>query len=99
MRDATDYCISLAYHEQQDAANLLLPDLPSLMQRIQTSIRFSDMALAVVSMENNDLDGDLFISDDLTPRYVTANAALNACHIVLSNAFSRLQGTHTTKTA
>jgi hypothetical protein len=70
---------------------LLLSDLLSLMQRIQTSIRFNDLALAVVSLENNDLDGGLFILDDLTPRHAMANAALNVCHIVLGNAFSRLQ--------
>jgi hypothetical protein len=91
MREATDYSIFLAHHGQQDATSLLLSDFLSLMQRVQTSIKFNDLALAVVGLENNDLDGDLFILDDLTPRYAIANAALNVCNTVLGNAFSRLQ--------
>jgi hypothetical protein len=91
MQEATDYRMSLAHQEQQDATSLLLSDLLSMMQRIQTSIRFNDSAMATVSLENSNLDGDLFILDDLTPRYAMANAALTVSHTMLGNAFSRLQ--------
>jgi hypothetical protein len=91
MRDAIDYDIFYARHEQQDATSLLLSDLLSLMRRVETSIRFNDLALAVVSLENDDPDGNFFVLDDLIPRYAMANAALTASHIMLGNAFSRLQ--------
>jgi hypothetical protein len=91
MQEATDYRVSFAHQGQQDATSLLLSDLLSVIQRIQTSIRFNDSAMAVFSLENSDLDGDLFIQDDLTPRYATANAALTASHTILGNASSRLQ--------
>jgi hypothetical protein len=90
MREATDYSIFYAHSGQRDAASLLLSNLLSLMQRIQTSIRFNDLA-SDVSLEDDDLDGDRFILDDLTAHCAMANAALNVCHTILGNAFSRLQ--------
>jgi hypothetical protein len=91
MREATDYSICYACSGQQDAGSLLLSDLLSLMQRIQTSIRINDLASEVISLEDNELQADRFILDDLTPQYAMTNAALNVCHTMLGNAFSRLQ--------
>jgi hypothetical protein len=91
MREAADYSISYARHEPRDPTSLLLTDLLSLMQRIETNVRLNDLAIAVVSLENNDPDSDIFILDDLTPRYAMANAALTASHTMLGHAFSRLQ--------
>jgi hypothetical protein len=52
-------------HSQKNGERLLLSNLLSGMQRIQTSIRFNDSA-SEVSLEDDDLDGDRFILDALT---------------------------------
>jgi hypothetical protein len=70
MREAADYSIFFPRHEPRDATSLLLTDLLSLMQRIETNIRLNDLAIAVLRLESNDLDCDFFILDG---GYVFAN--------------------------
>jgi hypothetical protein len=69
-----------------DSRQLIAADLRSLISQIETSMR---RIAAVMDQEHgSDPEGsaDVFILDDVTPRYATANAALNACRAGLGHA-------------
>jgi hypothetical protein len=71
-------------------ARSIFSDLVSLIQRVQTSISFSELALAAAGPDSDEADPGFFILDDVTPRYAMANAALGACHASLSEALDDL---------
>ena len=54
--------------------------------------RMRRIAAAMDQEHSNDPEGsaDVFILDDVTPRYATANAALNACRAGLGHALQYL---------
>jgi hypothetical protein len=84
---------------ETDSRQLIAADLRALIARIEISIRLIDAVMEDAVMEKEDLarehDGavvgstDFFVLDDVTPRYATASAALNACRAGLGHA---LQG-------
>jgi hypothetical protein len=82
--------ISFECGGQQDTAGFIFPDLVSLIQRLQTTIRFSESALAAARLDSDEADADYFVLDDVTPRYAMANAALHTCRARLSEALYHL---------
>jgi hypothetical protein len=60
--------ISFECGGRQDTARSIFPDLVSLIQRIQTSISFSELALAAAGLDSDEADAGFFILDDVTPR-------------------------------
>jgi hypothetical protein len=74
----------------QDTAGFIFPDLVSLIQRLQTAIRFSEPALDAAGANRHDANSDFFILDDVTPRCALANAALYTCRARLSEALDDL---------
>ncbi|WP_354231007.1 hypothetical protein [Bradyrhizobium sp. F1.4.3] len=75
---------------ETDSHQLIIADLRALIARIETSMRLIDAA-----MEREDDGGvlgstDIFVLDDVTPRYATASAALNACRAGLGHALQCL---------
>ncbi|RXT39434.1 hypothetical protein [Bradyrhizobium betae] len=83
-----------------DSRQLIAPDLRSLISQIETSMRriamdaasdaASDAALDQEHGGDPESSADVFILDDVTPRYATANAALNACRAGLGHALQCL---------
>ncbi|MCK1743374.1 hypothetical protein IVA80_21585 [Bradyrhizobium sp. 139] len=73
-----------------DSRRLVAADLRLLIAQIETSMQ--RIAAAMAQERSNDPEGsaDVFILDDLTPRYATANAALNACRAGLGHALQCL---------
>ncbi|MEK9283526.1 MULTISPECIES: hypothetical protein [unclassified Bradyrhizobium] len=73
-----------------DSYQLIAADLRSLIARIEISMRLIDAAMS--HDDNRDAAGstDVFVLDDITPRYATASAALNACRAELSEALQCL---------
>ncbi|MEY9402678.1 hypothetical protein ABIF66_002028 [Bradyrhizobium japonicum] len=69
---------------------MIAADLRLLIAQIETSMR--RIAAAMDQEHSNDPEGsaDVFILDDVTPRYATANAALNACRAGLGHALQFL---------
>lgn len=73
-----------------DSRQLIAAELRSLIVRIEISMRLIDAA-----MESED-DGviagssQIVVLDDVTPRYATASAALNACRAELGHALQQL---------
>jgi hypothetical protein len=88
MKKLTGNDISFECGGQQ--ARSIFPDLVSLIQRLQTSIRFSELALAAARANSDDADANYFILDDVTPRCALANAALHTCRARLSEALDNL---------
>lgn len=80
---------SLVMVPETDGCQLIAADLRSLIARIESSMRLIDAAMA---QDNGDPAGsaDVFVLDDITPRYATASAALNACRAGLDEALQCL---------
>ncbi|OAF11937.1 hypothetical protein AYJ54_07430 [Bradyrhizobium centrolobii] len=75
---------------ETDSRQLIAADLRSLIARIESSMRLIDAAM---TQENDSAivgSADIFVLDDVTPRYATASAALNACRAGLGHALQCL---------
>jgi hypothetical protein len=81
---------SVEYGGHPDAIGSILSDLRSAMHRIQATIRFSESAASIATLNNQETGDDFFILDDVTPRAVMASGNLNACHIALGEAILHL---------
>ncbi|MDA9464594.1 hypothetical protein [Bradyrhizobium sp. CCBAU 53415] len=77
-----------------DSRQLIAAELRSLIARIEISMRLIDAAMA-----EEDVAGhlgviagstEIFVLDDVTPRYAAASAALNACRAGLDHALQQL---------
>jgi hypothetical protein len=80
----------LAAVADADSRQLIAAELRSLIARIDLSMRLIDAA-----MEEDDRGGvtgssEIVVLDDVTPRYVSASAALNACRAELGQALRQL---------
>ena len=78
---------------ESDSRQLIAADLRSLIMQIESSMRLIDAATMEASaLETGPARGDpagsadIFVLDDVTPRYATASAALNACRAGLGHA-------------
>jgi len=79
---------------ETDSRQLIAAELRSLIARIEISMRLIDAAM------QPDDDGailrsslgstEIVVLDDVTPRYATASAALNACRAELDRALQTL---------
>ncbi|GMO37070.1 MULTISPECIES: hypothetical protein [Bradyrhizobium] len=85
---------------ETDSRQLIAADLRSLITRIESSMRLIDAAMmeagpleiGLAHDDKGDPAGstDIFVLDDVTPRYATASAALNACRAGLGHALQCL---------
>jgi hypothetical protein len=79
---------------ETDSRQLIASDLRSLIAQIESSMRLIDAAMmeACPAQDDGDQTGsaDIFVLDDVTPRYATASAALNACRAGLGHALRYL---------
>ncbi|MBR0726540.1 hypothetical protein [Bradyrhizobium manausense] len=84
----------LAAMAETDCRELIAAELRSLIARIEISMRLIDAAMepeddrAVVSADLGSTE--IVVLDDVTPRYATASAALNACRAELGQALQNL---------
>ena len=82
---------------ETDSRQLIAADLRALITRIESSMRLIDAAMMETGMLETGLahghpagSADIFVLDDVTPRYATASAALNACRAGLGHALQCL---------
>jgi hypothetical protein len=90
----------LAAMAETDSRPLIAAELRSLIARIDISMRLVDAAMqldddgAILSADaisSADLGStEIVVLDDVTPRYATASAALNACRAELDRALQNL---------
>jgi hypothetical protein len=84
----------LAAMAETDSRQLIAAELRSLIARIEISVRLIDAAMepeddsAVLSAISGSTE--IVVLDDVTPRYATVGAALNACRAELGNALQNL---------
>jgi hypothetical protein len=83
---------------QNDSYRAIVSDLEALIQQVQASITLIETVIVGESpLGNQEIAADVVVLDDVTPRYMRANAALNACnaalgvalHVLLDNRTSR----------
>jgi hypothetical protein len=86
MKKPTDGGVSFESRERQNAAGSIHSDLLSLIRRIQTSIRFGELAMATAALDDGEVAEGQYVLDDVTPRHAIAIAALNACHAAVGEA-------------
>lgn len=86
----------LAAMAETDSGQLIAAELRSLIARIEISMRLIDAAM---EPEHDSIIVDavsgstgIVVLDDVTPRYATASAALNACRAELVQALQKLSG-------
>ncbi|QPF92159.1 hypothetical protein [Bradyrhizobium commune] len=75
---------------EADSHQLIAADLRSLIARIEISMRLIDAAMEQTDESGVAGSADIFVLDDVTPRYATASAALNACRAGLGHALQSL---------
>ena len=84
----------LAAMAETDSRQLIAAELRSLIARIEISVRLIDAAMepeddsAVLCAISG--SSEIVVLDDVTPRYATVGAALNACRAELGNALQNL---------
>lgn len=65
----------------------IVSDLVCLIERVQASVKTIEAAIArEASFGNQEFAGNLVVLDDVTPRYLRANAALNSSEASLAAA-------------
>ncbi len=85
----------LAAMADADSRQLIAAELRSLIARIDISVRLIDAAMKpeeVEAVPDRAIAGstEIIVLDDVTPRYATASAALNACRAGLGHALQSL---------
>jgi hypothetical protein len=90
MKKMTGGDVSFECGGLQDATGSIFSDLVGLITRLQTSIAFSERAMAALGLDDEEVADCVFVLDDVTPRYAMANAALNACHAAMGEALCHL---------
>lgn len=80
---------------ETNSRQLIAADLRCLIAQIESSMRLIDAAMIDAGPEQDDNgdqagSADIFVLDDVTPRYATASAALNVCRAGLGHALQYL---------
>lgn len=73
-----------------DSRQLIAADLRSLIAQIEASMRLIEAAMTQEAAADQPGSADVIVLDDVTPRYVTASAALGACKAGLGLALKCL---------
>jgi hypothetical protein len=92
MQTAADGGISSPSDVRNDGHHSIASELVSLIEHVQASMKLLEAAIARESAPD-DLEaaaGNLFVLDDVMPRYVKASAALSACNAGLGVALHYL---------
>jgi hypothetical protein len=77
---------------RNDNYRLIVSDLASLIEHVQASMKLLELAIASEApFGNQEASSNIVVLDDVTPRYVKANEALNACNTRLGAALHFLR--------
>jgi hypothetical protein len=80
----------LAAMAETDSRQLIAAELRSLIARIEISMRLIDAAREPDDDSAIAGSSEVVVLDDVTPRFATASAALNACRAELGDALEML---------
>ena len=91
MQNAAGDGVAHASHDQNDAYCAVVSDLVSLVEHIQKSLRLIEQAAAgKTSFSSPESSTSVIVLDDVSPRYMKAAAALQACDVSLGIALRSL---------
>ena len=91
MQDAAGDAVAQAPHDQNDAYHTVVSNLVSLAERVQNSQRLIEQTIAgETSLGSPESSIDVIVLDDVSPRYMKAAAAVQACDINLGIALRAL---------
>jgi hypothetical protein len=83
---------------RDDSYNSIVSNLVSLIAHVEASMKLIEAAVAKETpLGNQEISTNVVVLDDVTPRYVKANAALNACRAGLGVALHFLMDARTAK--
>ncbi|WP_076864687.1 hypothetical protein [Bradyrhizobium mercantei] len=91
MENAAEDGVAVRLDEGNDPYNLIVTDLVALIGHVQASLRLIEAAIAREALLAEQDAVDIFVLDDVTPRYVTASTALKTCDAGLGMALDRLR--------
>ena len=88
MQENLDSPTSFLNVQHPDRYWFIILDLVSLIQRVQEFIKANELAMA--TDDNDEAATNIVVLDDVTPRYLMANATLNVCRAQLRQTFNSL---------
>ena len=95
MQNAAGYGVAQASLGQDDVYRAVVSDLVSLIEHVQNSLRLIEQTIArETSLEmtpgSPQSSTNIIVLDDISPRYIKADAALQACDVNLGTALRSL---------
>jgi hypothetical protein len=91
MQNATGSGIVIEPDDRNHAHRSVVSDLVSLIEHVRASLKLIESAVArEISLGSQETSADIIVLDDVTPPYVKATAALNACDAHLAIALRSL---------
>ena len=91
MQAAADGGVPSPSGDRNEGHHSIVSELVSLIEHVQAGMKQLEAVIARESAPGNqDAAGNVFVLDDVTPRYAKANAALNACNAGLGVALHHL---------
>lgn len=91
MQASADGRVPSPIGDRNDGHHSIVSELVSLIEHVQAGMKQLEAAIArETAAGNQDAASNVFVLDDVTPRYVKANAALHACNAGLGVALHYL---------
>jgi hypothetical protein len=91
MRHAADHT-AVQSDNRDDSYSSIISNLGSLVEQVRANMELIESAIAgEASLGIQEAAADIVVLDDVTPRYVKANAALSACNTGLGIALHMLR--------
>ncbi|MCA3567161.1 hypothetical protein [Bradyrhizobium sp.] len=92
MENAAADSVAVCLDEDSAPYRLIVTDLVALIGHVQASLRLIEAAIAREAfLAEQDAAANVFVLDDVTPRYAAASTALKACDTGLGMALDRLR--------
>ena len=92
MQSAAGDGVAQAAQDQNDVNHALVSDLAGLVEHVQKSLRLIEQTIAgETSPGNPESSTSVIVLDDVSPRYMKAAAALQACDVNLGIALHSLR--------
>jgi hypothetical protein len=98
MRNNAAGYTSVQSDNRNDSYNTIVSNLGSLVEQVRANMKLIESAItSEASLGDQEVAANIVVLDDVTPRYVRANAALNACNAGLGVALHLLQDIRSSK--
>jgi hypothetical protein len=97
MQNTADHS-SVQSDNRNDCYSSIISNLGSLVEQVRANMKLIESAIAgEASLGNQEIAANIVVLDDVTPRYVRANAALNACNVGLGIVLDLLRDIRSSK--